>query len=128
MTAACNPGSPTFPIPVRAARADNLSIFNPDIQVASARSYTIGIQRSLSKSTALEVRYVGTRGLNLWGTEAYNERNLIENGFINEFKAAMGNLRANVAAGCGGSGQPACSFAYRGPGTGTTPLPDSITT
>ena len=123
VNAACNPGAPTYPIAVRAARADSLSIFSPEIQISSARSYSVGLQRTITKNTALEVRYVGTRGINLWGTEAYNERNLLENGFIDEFKAAMRNLQANVAAGCGGAGQAACSFAYRGPGTGTTPLP-----
>ncbi len=68
---------------------------------------------------ALEVRYVGTRGVNQWSTLNYNERNIIENGFLDEFKLAMANLRANNAAGGSRSG----SFAYFGPGTGTNPLP-----
>jgi hypothetical protein len=123
VTAACNPGAPTFPIAVRTGRADSLNVFDPEIQIASARSYTVGFQRSLTKEMALEVRYVGTRGINQWGTEAYNARNILENGFLDEFKLAMGNLQASVAAGCGGSSQPACTFAYRGPGTGTSPLP-----
>jgi hypothetical protein len=72
---------------------------------------------------AMEVRYVGTRGVNQWSTLNYNERNLIENGFYDEFLKARTNLQAHVAAGCGTTGQPACSFAYRGPGTGTQPLP-----
>ena len=71
----------------------------------------------------MEVRYVGTRGLNQWSTLGYNERNLIENGFYDEFLKARSNLQVHVAAGCGTTGQPACSFAYRGPGTGTQPLP-----
>ena len=68
---------------------------------------------------ALEVRYVGTRGVNQWSTLNYNERNIIENGFLDEFKLAMTNLRANNAAGGARSG----SFAYFGPGSGTNPLP-----
>ncbi len=71
----------------------------------------------------MEVRYVGTRGVNQWSTLDYNERNLIENGFYDEFLKARSNLQAHVAAGCGTTGQPACSFAYRGPGTNTQPLP-----
>ena len=68
---------------------------------------------------ALEVRYVGTKGVNQWSELNYNERNIIENGFLDEFKRGMANLRANNAAG----GSRAGSFAYFGPGTGTSPMP-----
>ena len=61
--------------------------------------------------------------MNGWTTENWNEINIFENGFLDEFKLAQANLRAHVAAGCGTGGNPACSFAYRGPGTGTSPLP-----
>jgi len=53
----------------------------------------------------------------------YNEADIFDNGFLNEFRLAQANLRSHVLAGCGTTGQPACSFAYRGPGTGTAPLP-----
>src|SRR5262245_35299368 len=68
---------------------------------------------------AVELRYVGTRGVNQWSTLNYNERNIIDNGFLDEFKLAMQNLQANNRAG----GSRAGSFAYFGPGTGTNPLP-----
>lgn len=123
VNAGCNPGTVSYPIPVRAGRADSLNLLHPDIQISAAKSYTVGFQRSLSDNTAFEVRYVGTRGSNLWGNENYNERNVTTNGFLDEFQTAMTNLQAAVAAGCGAAGQPACSFAYRGPGTGTSPLP-----
>jgi hypothetical protein len=123
VNAACNPGSPTYPIAVRPGRADSLNIFDPNIQISAARSYSISLGRALSKDTAIEIGYVGTRGVNLWSDENYNERNVIENGFVGEFQTAMANLQANVKAGCGTTGHPACSFAYRGPGTGTSPLP-----
>ena len=113
------PETPTFPIPIRANRADSINAFHPDIEVASARSWSVGFQRSLSRDTAMEVRYLGTRGVNQWSTLNYNERNVIENGFLDEFKLAMNNLRANNAAGGARSG----SFAYFGAGTGTSPLP-----
>ena len=72
---------------------------------------------------AIDIRYVGTRLVNGWTTENWNEINVFENGFLDEFKLAQANLRAHVAAGCGTAGNAACSFAYRGPGTGTSPLP-----
>ena len=113
------PDVPTFPIPIRPNRADNINAFHPDIEVASARSWTVGLQRALTQDMALEVRYVATKGVNQWSTLNYNERNVIDNGFLDEFKLAMANLRANNLAGGNRSG----SFAYFGPGTGTHPLP-----
>ena len=113
------PESPTFPIPIRPNRADSINAFHPDIQVASARTWTVGFQRALTKDMAVEARYVGTRGVDQWSGLNYNERNLIENGFIDEFKLAMANLQANNVAG----GSRVGSFAYFGPGTGTNPLP-----
>ena len=117
--AAAPPETATYPIVVRPNRADNVNTFHPDIQIASARSWTIGFQRGLGRNTAVELRYVGTRGVNQWSTLNYNERNLIETGFFDEFTRAMDNLAANNAAG----GSRAGSFAYFGPGTNTFELP-----
>ena len=111
--------TPAFPIPIRPNRADSIEAFHPDIQVAAARSWTAGFQRSLGRSMAMEIRYVGTKGVNQWSELNYNERNFIENGFLDEFRRGMANLRANNAAG----GSRAGSFAYFGPGTGTSPMP-----
>jgi hypothetical protein len=113
------PQTPTYPIAVRADRADNINAYHPDIKIASARTWTVGLQRALSSNMAIEARYVGTHGVNQWSILNYNERNLIENGFFDEFRLAMANLQANNAAG----GSRAGSFAYFGPGTNTAPLP-----
>jgi Carboxypeptidase regulatory-like domain/TonB dependent receptor len=113
------PQTPTYPIQIRPNRADSISAFHPDIEVASARSWTVGLQRALTNDMAVEVRYVGTHGVNQWSTLNYNERNVIENGFLDEFRLAMKNLQANNLAG----GSRAGSFAYFGEGTGTSPLP-----
>jgi hypothetical protein len=114
------PDTPSFPIPIRSNRADNINAFHPDVEVASARSWTVGLQRALTRDMALEVRYVGTKGVNQWSTLNYNERNVIENGFLDEFRHAMTNLQANNASGVAARSG---SFAYFGPGTGTSPLP-----
>ena len=68
---------------------------------------------------SVEARYLGARSAGNWRTNNYNELNIIENGFLDEFRLAMANLQANNAAG----GTRAGSFAYFGPGTGTSPLP-----
>jgi hypothetical protein len=111
----CNPGTPTYPIPIRAQRADDLNLFHPDAKVPFARSYTAGFQRALSRDMAVDIRYVGTRGVNQWTEENYNEVNIIENGFFDEFQQAMRNLQANIAAGRGNT------FAFTGV-AGTAPL------
>jgi len=120
-TARMGPGtfaeSPTYPIPITRAGGTSVNLYRPDFQVAYADSYSVGLQRSLSKDMAVEVRYVGTRGRHLRESENWNEVNIVENGFLDEFKKAQANLYANIAAGRGQS------IAYMGPGTGTSPLP-----
>jgi Carboxypeptidase regulatory-like domain len=123
VNAGCIPDAPTYPIPVRSNRADNIEAFHPEIEIARARTWTVSFQRALTRNTAVDIRYVGTRGVNQWTEVNYqgaNERNLVENGFLNEFRFAMANLQANNASGVSNR---VGSFAYFGPGSGTTPLP-----
>jgi hypothetical protein len=121
-SATFNP-DPTYPIAVRAGRVDSLNAFAPDIKIARVRNWMIGFARSLSKDTAIEIRYVGNYGDNQWSAINYNAirgDTLVANGFMNEFKLAMTNLTANNASGVSGR---VGSFAYFGSGTGTSPLP-----
>jgi hypothetical protein len=77
------------------------NIFDANIQTPYNQSWTLGIQRELSKDMAIEVRYVHTRNLQQWVTYDLNEVNIVENGFLNEFKNAQKNLaicQANAAA------------------------------
>jgi hypothetical protein len=93
-----------------------VNMMDPDLQVPYAQTWTAGVQRKLTRDTALEVRYVGTRHLQGLTTYNYNEINIVENNFLNEFRTAQGNLKANQAAGLGNT------FAYTG-AAGTAPLP-----
>lgn len=95
----------------------SVNIFDPNLQVPFARTWSIGYQRAVSRNTAIEVRYVGAHNYDGWTAYNYNEINIIENGFLNEFKLAQQNLQANIAAGRGNT------FKYFGSGTGTSPLP-----
>ena len=115
VSASCVPRTPAYPI--IATTANSLNIFDPELDMAFTRSWTVGFQRSISRDSAIEIRYVGNRNDNAWITENWNERNIIENGFLEEFQLAQANLRANIAAGRGST------FRYFGPGTGTSPLP-----
>jgi hypothetical protein len=118
------PLTPTYPLPILANRGSDLTAFAPDIKIASARSWTMSFQRSISRDMAVDVRYVGTRGRNQWSELDYNAFDINTNGFYEEFQNAVNNLRANnnfIAAD--GSRPRAGSFAYFGPGSGTVPLP-----
>ena len=99
-------------------RLDKLRLsleLEPGLQVPYSQTWTAGWQRKLTRDLAIEARYVGTRSLQSWQTYGYNdEENIIENGFLDEFKLAQQNLQANIAAGRG------ANFRYFGPGTGTS--------
>lgn len=116
----CIPPTPSYPL--LGTTANSLNIFDPDIQLSYTKSYQIGFQRSLSRDMAIEVRYVGNQNKDGWTNENWNEVNIYENRFLDEFKLAQANLASHVAAGCGAAAN-LCSFAYRGPGTGTSALP-----
>jgi carboxypeptidase family protein/TonB-dependent receptor-like protein len=108
------PSTPHYPL--TDVVTEDVTIFQQNLQVPYADSYSIGIQRAITRNTALEVRYVGTRARENWQTVNYNEFNIWDNGFIQEFRAAQANLQANIAAGRGNT------FAYTG-APGTLPLP-----
>ena len=117
------PASVEYPIFASIGAGNDLNLFDPEIQTPYTQSWMVGFQRALGRDTAVEIRYVGNRNMKAWTTENWNDLNIFENGFLNEFVAAQNNLRSHISQGCGTSGNPACSFAYRGPGTGTSPLP-----
>ncbi len=108
---------------------DQINTFEPNLNVPYAQSYTAGWQRALNRSTALEIRYVGTRFLQSFVDYNFNEINIKENGFADEFRKAQANLQANIKAGAGsgcigGVTTAGCqnNFAYTG-APGTSPLP-----
>jgi Carboxypeptidase regulatory-like domain/TonB-dependent Receptor Plug Domain len=111
--------TPSYPIlpPVAAGYGtQSINGFANNIQVAYADSWQGGITRSLGKSMAVEVRYVGTRGHGEWANLNQNEFNIVENGFLKEFRQAQANLQSNIANGRGNT------FAFTG-APGTAPLP-----
>jgi hypothetical protein len=87
-----------------------------DLQTPYVHSWNIGLQRQIMPGTVVEVRYLGTRGENVWRTYNLNEVNIFENGFLDEFKRAQNNLAINQSAGVN-------SFANRGlPGQVSLPI------
>jgi Carboxypeptidase regulatory-like domain len=72
---------------------------NPHIAQPYTMSWNFGIQRELGQSRVLEIRYNGNVTRNQWLSENVNEVNVVENGFLNQFKIAQGNLAINKQHG-----------------------------
>lgn len=115
-------GPPDFPktpvYPMQAVTSNSINIFPQDRNLRTPRvhSYSIGVQRSLGRDMAFEVRYVGNKNMHTWAEENWNERSIFGSGFYDEFKRAQANIAANIAAGNG------ATFAFTG-APGTSPLP-----
>ena len=107
---------PSFPAtlsyPFTEVPTGDLNIFDSNLQVPYSQSWTASVGRKITRDVGIDVRYVGTRHLQDWIDYNYNESNLVENGFLNEFRSAQANLQANIAAGRGNS------FAYFGQAPG----------
>ena len=71
--------------------------FDSALKGGYTQSISIGVQRELDKNTAVEVRFVRTRGTHLWRQYDLNEVNIFENGFLNQFNAAANNLAISRA-------------------------------
>ena len=108
------PSTPVFPLAPTVS--NNVNAFDPQLQVPYSTTWTAGIQRKVSRNSAVEVRWVGSQHWQGWINYNFNEFNVVENGFLNEFRKAQANLQANIAAGRGST------FAYTG-APGTAPLP-----
>jgi hypothetical protein len=114
-------GPPAFPetpiYPIEASTSSSINIFPQDRHLKTPRvhSYSAGIQRSLGRDMAFEVRYVGNQNLHRWAEENWNERTIFENAFLDEFRTAQRNVAINAANGVS-------SFAFTGL-PGTAPLP-----
>ncbi len=115
------PGGPSFqqePVyPNAGSITDSINEFAPNLKIGRVDSFSFGIQREINSNNVIEVRYIGNRGHNLWRQYDLDEVNVIENGFLNEFRLAQQNVLANLQNGRG------FNFRYFGPGTGTSPLP-----
>jgi hypothetical protein len=114
------PQTRNFPLPVPNA-SSSVFVFDPNIKTPYGDSLSVGWQRVLMKDTSFEARYLHTKSVGTWTQSFpsflnYNELNISNNGFLNEFKIAQANLQANIAAGKGNT------FAYTG-APGTSPLP-----
>ena len=98
-----NPTTFAFPIPMSGFTFNRgFATTDPDLRTPYIYNWTLGYQRELRGNSALEIRYVGNRGNRLWRFYNINETNIIENGFLQEFRNAQRNLQINAANGVAG--------------------------
>jgi hypothetical protein len=82
--------TPSYPI--AANPGNSVNDFDPKLRMGYVQSWNLSFQRELSKSTVLDVRYVGNHAVGLWRQMNLQEVNIFENGFLDEFKIAQNNL------------------------------------
>ena len=90
-----SPYQPVIPESFQAFSGTGYLTFDPHIKQPYVESWQVGIQRQLSPSNVLEVRYVGNVSKDQWLGVNYNEENIFENGFLTDFQAAQANLAAS---------------------------------
>jgi hypothetical protein len=90
-----SPFQPIIPESFQAFSGTSYLTFDPHIKQPYVESWQVGIQRQLSPNNVAEVRYVGNVSRNQWLGVNYNEENIFENGFLNDFRAAQANLTAS---------------------------------
>ena len=110
--AGVNLTTPVFSIPITDRQNNLINPTNglwgidPNLRVPYVQQWSAGFEREILPNTALEVRYVGNHAVKVWRAVDYNEVNIFENGFLQEFLNAQRNLTANggtsFAPGCAG--------------------------
>lgn len=95
------PAAPFIPPPFtfQQANANDPNFFNtifavdPDLETPVTHEYNFGIQREIGRNTAIEVRYVGGRSDNLIRSFDFNQVNIRDTGFAEDFIRAQNNCR-----------------------------------
>ncbi len=93
--------TPVFKIPITSAEnfaantGNGLWAFDPNLRTPYVQQWSIGIEREISSNTAIEIRYAANHAVKIYRALDYNEANIFENGFMQEFLNAQKNLIAN---------------------------------
>ncbi len=118
--------SPGVPVVPRTFAQNNSAAFSffgtafaidPEIQTPRVEEYNFGIQREFG-ANAIEIRWVGGRGNNLWRSIDYNQMDIVNNGFLADFNRARANLVL--------TGNPACTTAQNAGCQALTVFPNLV--
>jgi hypothetical protein len=84
---------------------NSLWAIEPDLSIPYVQQWSFGYEREITRNMAFEIRYVANHAVKVWRANNFNEINIFENGFLNEFLNAQKNL---IARG-GNSFAPGCA-------------------
>ncbi|HET9713388.1 MAG TPA: hypothetical protein VFP64_15955, partial [Pyrinomonadaceae bacterium] len=84
-----------------------LFTIDPDLKTPYVQQWTVGIEHEILPNTAVEVRYVGNRGVKLLRGIDINQVRIFENGFLQDFLRAQRNLELSTALNATNSAIPA---------------------
>jgi hypothetical protein len=120
--------TPLFKIPITSAEnftassANGLWAFDPNLRTPYVQQWSFGIEREITSNMAIEIRYAANHAIKIFRALDYNETNVFENGFIQEFLNAQKNLAANnntsFAPGASGIPLPIFTKLFTGVSTG----------
>jgi hypothetical protein len=91
-------GTPTFKIPITSAEnfavnsGNGLWAIDPHLATPYVQQWSFGIEREINSNTAIEIRYAGNHAVKIYRATDFNEANIFENGFLQEFLNAQRNL------------------------------------
>jgi hypothetical protein len=93
-------GIPAFQVPISSATnfttnsGNGLWAIDPNLASPYVQQWSFGIEREVTPNTAFEIRYAGNHAIKIFRAVDYNEVNIFENGFLQEFLNAQRNLAA----------------------------------
>jgi hypothetical protein len=124
------PGIATYPRAYALNNGSNVAFFgtvsllDPNLQVQKTYEYNVGIQREFGKN-AFEIRYVGGMSNELVRSIDYNQIDIRNNGFLNDFLKAQNNCRLQGATltTTGDNLQKCTDASYNPAIAGSVPLP-----
>ncbi|MFM9903891.1 MAG: TonB-dependent receptor domain-containing protein [Pyrinomonadaceae bacterium] len=83
---------------------NSITVIDPDLKFPAIHQWSVSFQRELTRSTVLEVNFIGNRGTHLFGGYDTNQVNINASDSRcpgQTFLTAFNQLRADVAAGTG---------------------------
>src|SRR5207249_9818899 len=64
------------------------NVYDPHYVAPYIQNFTLALTRSVGQTMTFDVRYIGTRGVKLFGDLPLNQRNFLSNGLKEAFDAA----------------------------------------
>jgi hypothetical protein len=86
------PATPVLTLPV--TRAFSATVFNPNLRNGYVPSYSLNIQREISRNTVIEAGYVGNRGVKLFYNEDVNQPRI-----YGDFLTSFRQIQAFIGSG-----------------------------